>query len=81
METTVPFGNFLFDNCHSPFSPTTFFEIGVYTGLYFAAQVMNYYYYFIHGLIFSYKFNTYFSSFIPYWDPNEANSHTPKVET
>ena len=21
---------FLFDNCHSPFSPTTFFEIGVY---------------------------------------------------
>ena len=25
---------FPFDNCHSPFSPTTFFEIGVYLVLY-----------------------------------------------
>ena len=31
METTVPFGraNIPFDNCHSPFSPTTVFGIGV----------------------------------------------------
>ena len=32
-------------------------------------------------LVTTYKFNTYFSSLIPYWDPSEGNSHTPKVET